>query len=350
MTIKKQNKKILLFFLIVLFIFACLANLGNGSVNISLSEAFQIIAQKIGQTSPESVNESKSIVLFSIRIPRILLGCLVGGTLAICGACLQSLFRNPLADPGLIGVSAGASLGAIIGIYFNTFFFKINTIQSSFLISFLAFVCGLIVSIAIFKISTKDGKPSVAKMLLCGIAANSLVGAAIGFFTYMSSDSKLREIAMWGMGNLGEATWQKLGICFLVCSLSCLILLKQSNLLNIFLLGEKEAQNLGVNTTVLKKNIVVFTALAVAVCVSFAGPIGFVGLVIPHIIRMLVGPDNRVLIPFSFLLGSSLLSLADLASRTIAIPSEIPIGVITSMIGAPIFLYLLVKEKERIFQ
>ena len=338
------------FFLLILLIFTCIINLINGSVNISISEAFQIIGHQLFETYPAELDEAKSTILFSIRIPRILLGLLVGGTLAVCGACLQSLFRNPLADPGLIGVSAGASLGAIIGIYFNTFFSKINTIQSSFLISLLAFIFGLIISVLIFRISTKDGKPSVAKMLLCGIAANSLVGAIIGFFTYMSSDTKLREIAMWGMGNLGEATWEKLSICFFVCSFSYFMLSKQGSFLNAFVLGESEALSLGVNTSMLKKNVVIFTALAVAVCISFAGPIGFIGLAIPHVIRMLIGPDNKMLIPFSFLLGASLLTLADLVSRTIAIPSEIPIGIITSVIGAPIFLYLLVKEKERIFQ
>ncbi len=333
-----------------MLIASLVANLSIGAVNIEINEIISILAKNIGITKDSSVLTTNEIVLNSIRIPRILMGVIVGGSLAVCGCCLQALFRNPLADPGLIGVSAGASLGAVIGIYFNTFLMKIGSIQASLMISFLAFIFGITISLLIFKISTKDGKPSVAKMLLCGIAANSLIGAIIAFFTYMSSDSKLRSIAMWGMGNLGESTWEKILICSLVCITCCVMLLKQARLLNVFLLGESEAFNLGIKIEKLKKKIIIYTSLCVAVCVSFVGPIGFIGLVVPHGVRILIGPNLKSLIPFCFILGSILLTSADLASRTISIPSEIPIGIITSIIGAPVFVYLLIREQDKVFR
>mgnify|MGYP001164078304 FL=1 len=346
----KINKKKLLLAFSILLIVSLVANLSIGAVKIEINEIMSILAKNIGFAKDPSTITPNEVVLNSIRLPRILMGLIVGGSLAVCGCCLQALFRNPLADPGLIGVSAGASLGAVIGIYFNTFLMKISSVQASLTISFLAFIFGMVISLLIFKISTKDGKPSVAKMLLCGIAANSLVGAIIAFFTYMSSDSKLRSIAMWGMGNLGESTWEKIIICSVICIVCCIMLFKQAKLLNVFLLGESEAFNLGIKIEKLKKKIIILTSLCVAVCVSFVGPIGFIGLVVPHAVRILIGPNLKSLIPLCFILGSILLTSADLVSRTISMPSEIPIGIITSIIGAPVFVYLLIREQDKVFQ
>lgn len=283
----------------------------------------------------------------NIRLPRVILAVLVGGALAISGAALQGLFRNPLADPGLIGVSSGAALTTAIAIV------VLSTVSSP-LIDFLgvallpvaAFVGGISATILVYRLSTTDGKTNVATMLLAGIAINAMAGAILGFMIFMANDDQLRDLTFWTLGSLGGAMWSSVWVVLPFLLTAIIFLPRLSKGLNAVLLGETEARHLGVNVERLKKAIIVFVGLAVGAAVSVSGMIGFVGLVVPHILRLWIGPDHRFLIPGSAILGGLLLLSSDLLARTIVAPAEMPIGVITAFIGAPFFLWLLLRNKE----
>jgi iron complex transport system permease protein len=260
---------------------------------------------------------------------------------------MQGLFRNPLADPGLIGVSSGAALTTAIAIV------VLSTISSP-LIDFLgvallpvaAFVGGISATILVYRLSTTDGKTNVATMLLAGIAINAMAGAILGFMIFMANDDQLRDLTFWTLGSLGGAMWSSVWVVLPFLLTAIIFLPRLSKGLNAVLLGETEARHLGVNVERLKKAIIVFVGLAVGAAVSVSGMIGFVGLVVPHILRLWIGPDHRFLIPGSAILGGLLLLSSDLLARTIVAPAEMPIGVITAFIGAPFFLWLLLRNKE----
>jgi iron complex transport system permease protein len=310
-----------------------------------------IIAISVGATPIKIVSiltgqltDSQYAVLSVIRLPRVLLAIVVGASLAVSGAAMQGLFRNPLADPGLIGISSGAALAVAIMIVL------VGPVAGTFGLyglSIAAFIGGLLTSVVIFKISHLTGSFSVTYMLLAGIAINALTGAGTGLLTYLSNDQQLRSLTFWTMGSLGGALWPAVIVAATVVIPSTLLLLKYAKQLNILLLGEQEAHYLGVNIQRLKLVVIMTTALSVGAAVAVSGIIGFVGLVIPHLIRLTLGPDHRLLIPASALLGATLLVLADTFSRTIVSPAEMPVGIITSMIGGPFFLWLLIKQNSR---
>ncbi|MFT7235501.1 MAG: iron complex transport system permease protein [Methylophagaceae bacterium] len=307
-----------------------------------------IIAISIGATPINiatilygQLTETQQSVLSVIRLPRVLLAMIVGASLAVSGAAMQGLFRNPLADPGLIGITSGAALAVGIMIVL------IGPIPGTFGLyglSVAAFVGGLLTSIIIFKISHLTGSFSVTYMLLAGIAINAMTGAGTGVLTYLSNDEQLRSLTFWTMGSLGGALWPAVIVAATVVIPSTLLLLKYAKQLNILLLGEQEAHYLGVDIHRLKLVVIMTTALSVGVAVAVSGIIGFVGLVVPHLIRLTLGPDHRLLIPASALLGAILLLIADTFARTVVSPAEMPVGIITSMIGGPFFLWLLMKQ------
>lgn len=290
-----------------------------------------------------TLSQQQEAVLYSIRLPRVLLACLVGAGLAICGASLQGLFRNPLADPQLIGVSSGAALAVAIMIVFTSTL-NLSGIFSIFALSFAAFLGGLITCFTIFKIASISGKTSVAHMLLAGIAISAIAFSGIGFLSYISDDQQLRAITFWTMGSLGGALWPSVTMCALIVIPSCLWLFRQSQALNILQLGEEESRYLGINPEAVKNKTIIAIALCIGVCVSVSGIIGFIGLVIPHLIRLSIGPDHRQLLPLSALLGAALLLVADTLSRIIVSPAEMPVGIITALIGGPYFLWLLIRQ------
>ena len=285
------------------------------------------------------------LILGQIRLPRTLLGLLVGSVLALCGVAMQGLFRNPLADPGLIGVSSGAALGASIAIVGGAALGGLPEAFAPYLLSLFAFIGGLGVTALVYRLGRRDGETNVATMLLAGIALTALAGAAIGLFTYLADDATLRTLTFWNLGSLNGASYQRLWPLLLVAVGVALWLPRRAHALNALLLGESEARHLGIEVEKLKRELVFCTALGVGAAVAAAGLIGFIGLVVPHLVRLLAGPDHRVLLPASLLAGASLLLFADLIARLALAPAELPIGIVTAFIGAPFFLFLLVRGR-----
>lgn len=307
-----------------------------------------ILATSIGAVSvpvtdlvTNDLTAQQQAVLLSIRLPRVLLAIIVGVALAISGAALQGLFRNPLADPGLIGVSTSAALAVALVIVLAG---PLTGMLGLYSLSIAAFVGSMLACFFIFRLARLSGKFSVTYMLLTGIALNALCAAGVGFLTFLSNDDQLRTLTFWTMGSLGGALWPAVIVAATIVVPACFLLLKSARELNLLLLGEDEARYLGVDEEKLKRLIIVTTALTVGAGIAVSGIIGFVGLVVPHLVRLMLGPDHRLLIPASGLLGAALLLLADTIARTVVAPAEMPVGILTSLIGGPFFLWLLVKQ------
>lgn len=282
-------------------------------------------------------------VLIYVRFPRVILSAIVGAVLAISGATLQGIFRNPLADPGLFGVTAGAGLGAALWIVL---------VGSGFLgiwgVPIAAFTGGILVTIGVWKIAqTQESVPTVT-LLLAGIALNSFAGAGIGLMTFLADEEQLRSLTFWLLGGFGGATWRAIAVTFPVALIGAVVLFRLARALNAMTLGESEAYHLGVSTESLKRWAVFGVALSVGAAVSAAGGIGFVGLIVPHLLRLMGGADHRYVLPGSAIGGAILLVSADLFARTVAIPAELPVGVVTALLGGPFFLWLLLRFKREV--
>lgn len=281
-------------------------------------------------------------VLLDLRLPRVLGAILVGGALGLCGAAMQGLFRNPLADPGLIGVTSGASFGAVVQVKFAaTSLAGVSALLGQFSLPALALAGGLLATAVMHRASRVEGRTVVALMLLAGVALNALFGAGIGLVLFFADDDQLRQFTFWTLGGLGRVTWPKLAAAAPFLLSAALLIPREARALNVLLLGEAEAGHLGVTLQRVKTRLILATAAGVGAAVALAGGIGFIGLVVPHLIRQWLGPDHRRLLPGSALLGAALLLLADLAARLVAIPAELPVGVLTAALGAPVFLHLL---------
>ncbi len=329
----------------LLLALALWGSLALGPVSLPLGDTLQAALRLLGLTLGGSELNQAQLIVGQIRMPRTLLGLAVGAVLALCGVAMQGLFRNPLADPGLIGVSSGAALGAAIAIVGGAAFGGIPEAIAPYLLSLCAFVGGLGVTALVYRLGRRDGQTSVVTMLLAGIALNALAFACIGLFTYLADDATLRTLTFWNLGSLNGASYARLWPLLLVAFAVALWLPRRARALNALLLGESEARHLGFEVERLKRELVFCTALGVGAAVAAAGMIGFIGLVVPHLVRLLVGPDHRILLPASMLAGASLLLLADLAARLVLAPAELPIGIVTALIGAPFFLYLLMRGR-----
>ena len=323
------------YFLLLIVVFS----LSKGAFEISPLQSLAILLSDTGWIAEAYTNQQANVLL-QIRLPRIILATLVGGGLGIAGAAMQGLFRNPLVEPGLIGVSSGSALFAVIYLVLLPGLSSISWTQQVGLPLF-AFIGGFIHVIAVYLLSKGSGKARTSNLILAGVAINALAGALIGLTLFYSDDAALRSFTFWSLGDLGGATWQKIPTAILLILVPAALLLNQSTHLNAMSLGEQEAFHLGINVSQLKIKLLILTALIVGVSVSLTGMIGFVGLVVPHLIRISFGADHKLLLPASFLVGAILLNLADLVARTIAIPAELPIGVITALLGAPFFIYLI---------
>ena len=335
----------LLALLALLLVLSVLLNVGLGAVQITPAEVVSILLNRVGVAAGAPFEARQEAVLLAIRVPRVLLGVLVGAALAVTGAAMQGLFRNPLADPGLLGVSSGAALAAVTIIVFGGL---LPGFLGVWLLPTAAFLGGLVVTFFVYTVSTYQGRTEVATMLLAGVAINALAGSGTGLLVFAADDTQLRDITFWSLGSLGGVTWTSLGAAAPFMLVALILLPQLAKGLNAFLLGESEAGHLGVNTQKTKLAVIFLSAAAVGAAVSISGIIGFVGLVVPHLIRLAVGPDHRTLLPASALLGASLLLLADLFARTVVIPAELPIGVVTSLVGGPFFLWLLLRGRQRI--
>ncbi len=343
----QQDRKIrLLWALGALLFLSFLLAVGSGAVAIAPAQLVSILAAQIGIDLPWGYTRREEIVLMAIRLPRAILAIQVGAGLAISGAALQGLFRNPLADPALIGVSAGAALAAVSMIVFGSLIAASLTFLSGpYLLPLAAFAGGLAATWLVYRIANRNGRTDVATMLLAGVAVNAVTTASIGFLIFVSTDQQLRDLNFWLLGGLGGKTWREIlpASLFMIAAGAGLSLFARH--LNALLLGEGEARHLGFNIEQTKRMIVVLVALTTGASVAITGIIGFVGLVVPHLVRLLIGPDHRVLMPASMLLGAAILLLADLGARTIVLPAELPVGILTSCIGGPFFLWLLLRRR-----
>ena len=340
-----QNKlPLYLIVSLVLLILLAIVSLYMGvyQFNSSFSE---IISSFFGENP--SVSQTDQYVFLDIRLSRIVMAILIGSALAVSGTCLQGMFKNPLATPDLIGITAGASLFAAIAIVLGVYIkpYIPEAMHFSFL-SIAAFVGSFITMSLVYRISTSNGKTNVVMMLLSGVAITSLGFAVMGLLIYISKEEQLRDLTFWNLGSLGGASWTKNGILLIVIIIAYYFLIGKGKTLNAMMLGERDAMHLGIPVEKTKKQIVLFTALLVGTSVAFSGTIGFIGLIIPYILRLIFKSNYYIILPLSAVLGSILLLGADTISRTIVAPSEIPIGILTAFMGAPIFIAILLKQKK----
>ncbi|MEM6708484.1 MAG: iron ABC transporter permease [Pseudomonadota bacterium] len=313
-----------------------------GVLALSLACGFSIGAIPISLWSllTGTATELEMTVFSELRSPRVLLAGLVGASLGIAGAALQGLFRNPLADPQLIGVSSGAALGAIAMIVVGEAMAMPASV-TPYAVPLAAVAGALLVTAFLYTFATVFGQFSVVTILLVGIAINALSTVGIGLFQYLSDDRQLRTLVFWLMGSFGRASWTALVPAALTMLLAVVVLMRQMRALDLLQLGEPEARHLGVNVERVKRQVVLATAVGVGTAVALSGIIGFVGLVVPHLVRLMLGALHRYVLPAAALLGAALLIAADLLARTVIVPAELPVSLVTSAIGGPFFLYLI---------
>ena len=330
-----SRQKLTIICLLSLSILVCIIGLSIGSFQIELTKIF------LGFGDPLQTE-----VLLNIRSPRVLLAAFVGAGLGISGAALQGLFRNPLADPALIGVSAGAAFGAVSAIVLiNT---GLSFLQlGSFLVPLAAIIGSLVVIGLIYILTASFTNSGILYMLLVGIALNAISTVGIGFLTFISSDSQLRTLTFWMMGSFGSTSWELLLPAVVLIMVTIFILVSNARKLDIMQLGESEASRIGIDVVKTRRTIIISTAVMIGICVSLSGIIGFVGLVIPHMVRMLAGSSHTYLLIGSAIMGMLITVLADLFSRLVIQPAELPIGLATSALGAPFFLWLVLRLRNK---
>ncbi|MFD8067851.1 FecCD family ABC transporter permease [Streptomyces parvulus] len=313
---------------------------GTGAYPVPVADVLGSLLHRagLGGTELDRVAES---VLWNVRFPRIVLALLVGASLGCAGALMQGVFGNPLAEPGVIGVSSGAAVGAVGAIAFGLNFL------GNWTVSVFAFVSGLITVLVVYAMSRSGGRTEVVTLILTGIAVNAFAGALIGLFLFFADTAAVNQITFWQLGSLAQATWPKVLAVLPCAALGLGLAPLYARRLDLLALGERPARHLGVEVERLRIVLVLVIALLTAAAVSVAGVIGFVGLVVPHLLRMAAGPGHRFLIPGSALLGGLVLLAADLAARTVAAPAELPLGVLTALLGSPFFFWLLRRTRRR---
>lgn len=325
----------LLFLLILL-------SLRTGPVELTNAQVLQSLWNAV--TFADIQGQSDWVVR-ELRLPRTLLAVLIGAGLAAAGAVTQGVFRNPLADPGLIGVASGAALAAVAVIVLKDSLLAFwVVVMGPLALPIAAFLGGLAVTLVIYRLGTRNGQTQVATLLLAGVAINVLTGALTGILTYMADDQALRSMTFWSMGSLAHGRWPEIAALSVCIILPLCFLPRFARLLNALLLGEAVATHLGYRVQQAKLWLIAAAALMVGAGVAVAGMIGFIGLVVPHLLRLLIGPDHRALLPASVLLGASLLLIADMIARTWLAPADLPVGLVMAVIGGPVFLSLLLQQ------
>lgn len=332
-----------------LLIVSCLVSISIGSVSIEIKQIFSLILNRMGFEGSQNFTTIQENVFWILRFPRVLFGILVGVALGVSGVSLQGIFRNPLVDSGLIGIASGASLLASCFIVLSSYFSFLSIVNAQLTMAFVAFVGAAVTAFLVYRVSLYNGKINITMLILAGVALNAVSGSLTGLLTYFADDRQLRDITFWTLGSLSGATWLSLSILAFFVLIPAFILMRYRNALNAFALGEKPAYFIGIDTKKVKFVVLLCSTAMVGATVAFSGIIGFVGLVIPHILRLMIGPNHRALMPLSALAGALLICLADLVSRTLINPIEIPIGIITSIIGAPILLIIILKQKRNLF-
>ena len=331
-----------------LLLIASVWSLMTGALEIPGNELMRLLKQTFGLESDGDIPAHFQMTVMEFRLPRLVLALMVGAALAVSGAAIQGLFRNPLADPGLIGVSSGAALGAVSMIVLgDSLFNDWTSLAGRWALPIAAFASSLVVTLVIYRIATRSGYTQIATLLLAGIAINAIAGAATGLLTFIADDSELRSLTFWSMGSLTKASWQDVIVALPFILIPLIALPFFANALNGLLMGETVAHHLGFPIRWIKRAIILLTAMAVGAAVAMTGVIGFLGLVVPHLLRLMIGPDHRLLLPASALCGALLLTVADMFARTVVAPAELPIGLLMALIGGPFFLALLLKPSMK---
>lgn len=341
----RRRRRLLLLLLVGAVIVAALLGLALGPIAISPERVLGALFPPLGRQLSPAIGRFESTAVLDLRLPRVALALLVGASLAQAGAAMQGLFRNPLADPGLVGVASGAALAAAMTILLSR---AIAPWAQALITPVAAFAGGLAVATAASRVARSEGYTRVTTLLLAGLAANALAAAGIGFIVSVADPGALRSISFWMFGSLAKAGWPEIAVGAPLMIGVLLWLPRQARALNALLLGEAEARHLGVDVEKLKRRLLAAIVLAVSCCVALSGLIGFIGLLAPHWVRLWAGPDHRLLLPASALGGAALLAFADLASRLAFAPQELPVGILTAALGAPFFLYLLLRHRDRV--
>lgn len=321
--------------------------LGIGAVALSPAEIVSLLMERLG-LGVSDASPAERAVFEAIRAPRVVLAVAVGAALGASGAAVQGVFRNPLADPGLIGVSPGAALGAVLVIVLGPVLFgQIDSAWRPWLLPAAAFVGGLGATFIVYMAARAEGRLIVSTMLLAGVAVGAISGAGLGWLTFLSDEEQLRTLTFWSLGSVGGATWASVFPAALLIGAAVAMLLGLRRSLNALALGESEARHLGFDPTKTAALTAVLAAVAVGAAVAACGIVGFVGLIAPHLVRLMAGPDHRIVLPGAALLGAALLVFADTLARTVVAPAELPLGVVTALVGGPFFFWLLLKDKRR---
>jgi len=332
---------------LVLAVVLVLAMVLSMTTGASGASAWTILKGWLGMAPGELDGVRDYAVIYHIRLPRMILGVLIGAALAVSGLLMQGLFRNPLADPGLVGVSAGGSLGAVsIIVLGTTVLAPLTALLGIYSLQLASFFGGLVTTFILYRVATRSGQTAIATMLLAGIAIGALAGAVTGVLVYVATDAQLRDLTFWGLGSLSGANWVKVAASgpIILAALAVSPFLAKG--LNAMTLGEATAAHLGIPVQRFKLVTIVVVAAATGASVAVSGGIGFVGIVVPHLLRLVIGPDHRYLLPATALLGASFLLFADAISRLIVAPAEMPIGIITAAFGGPFFLWILLRRRS----
>jgi len=349
---REGRARILLATLAVLLLLAVLIGAGAGALHVPVASVLGVLLHKLGLSTSLTFEPQQEAVVWAIRLPRVLLAVLVGAALGLAGAAMQGLFRNPLADPSLLGISAGASLAAVAVIVLEEKALKMVSAlpgaggAGAYVLPLAAFAGACVATVFVYRVSRRGGRVLVSTMLLVGIATNGLAGAITGLFTYAATDAQLRSITFWGLGSLGGATWPTIATLVPFLVLPLLLLPRLGKALNLLALGEEQAAHLGLPVAHIKWQVIGLTTLAVGASVAMVGTIGFLGFLVPHVLRLLGGPDHRFVLPASALGGALVLLLADTLARTAVAPAELPIGILTALLGAPVFLWIVMRTAD----
>ncbi len=330
----------LFWWLLLLLLVVSVLSLGTGASGLSLG---RLLAAQTG----EALDQRDRVVLMDIRLPRLVMGLLIGAALAVSGALMQGLFRNPLADPGIIGVSAGASLGAVGTIVLGGMLPAgvAAAVPGTHLLPVAAFLGSWGTTLLLYRIATRGGQTTIATLLLAGIALGAMAMAVTGMLIFLADDRQLRDLTFWSMGSLAGASWPKVAAALMLILPVLLLSPLMARGLNALALGEAQARHLGIRVQRLKRLAILSVAAATGAAVAVSGGIGFVGIVVPHVLRLATGPDHRFLLPNAAVLGGVLLLAADMLARSLASPAELPIGIITATLGAPVFLWILLARR-----
>ena len=341
-----HRSALLLLTLAALLPLSLVVALATGPVAISAPQVLQSLGLAM---AGGDISGQQDWIVRELRLPRALLAMLVGAGLAVAGAITQGVFRNPLADPGLIGVSSGAALAAVAVIVLqSSLLAPYVALTGVFALPLAAFAGGLGVTWLIYRLSTRQRQTQMAMLLLAGVAINVIAGALTGILTYMADDQQLRTMTFWSMGSLAYGKWSEIMVLAFCIFIPLLALPRFAALLNALLMGEAVAGHLGFAVQRGKRWLIVAAALMVGAGVAIAGMIGFIGLVVPHLLRLLMGPDHKALLPGSALLGAALLLLADTIARTWLAPADLPVGLVMAIMGGPVFLSLLLQQAKRV--